>query len=282
MKQLENIPYERDSLLQYKREGMLEEVHFTDGSSQYWYHNDLTANTVAYRIVKREPVLKELVIPMQLYFLKERRENSWNTYHSSNVLMSVLPDLLQAGATSGQIAKVGLSGRVNQEVTEFPYQIKLAPGEELRIEKLSGVPLYFMQYNMERVTVAKTGVDGFTIKTFLEDKKSALQAGQPVNLMVEVSVKRDTSMEYVMIEVPIPGSCSYSDKRQDRIKETHREYFKERTVIFCENLKAGTHTFTVSLLPRFTGKFVLNPAQASLMYVPVVNANTDLKIVCVE
>jgi hypothetical protein len=36
MKQLENIPYERDSLLQYKREGMLEEVNFTDGSSQYW------------------------------------------------------------------------------------------------------------------------------------------------------------------------------------------------------------------------------------------------------
>lgn len=89
-------------------------------------------------------------------------------------------------------------------------------------------------------------------------------------------------MEYVMIEVPIPGACSYGDKRQDRSKETHREYFKEKTVIFCENLKAGTHTFAVPLLPRFTGKFSLNPAQVSLMYVPVVNANTDLKMVRVE
>jgi uncharacterized protein YfaS (alpha-2-macroglobulin family) len=232
--------------------------------------------------VKRDPILKELITPMQLYFLKERRKNSWNTYHSANVLMSVLPDLLQAGATSSQIASVRLSGKVNEELSKFPYRIELAPGEELRIEKLSGVPLYFMKYKMERVTIAKTGVDGFTIKTSLENKKSTLQAGQPVNLLVEVNVKRDASMEYVMIEIPIPGSCSYGDKHQDRGKETHREYFKEKAVIFCENLKAGTHMFTVPLLPRFTGKFFQNPAQVSLMYVPVVNANTDMKIVKVE
>jgi len=284
VKQLKNIniPYELDSLLKYKKEGILGDVNFTDGSSSYWYYNDLTANTVAYRIVKNNPGLEALTIPMQLYFLKERRKNSWNTYHTANVLMSVLPDLLQAGAKSGQIASVKLSGKVNEELTKFPYTVELAPGEELRLEKLSGVPLYFMQYKWERVIVAKTGVDGFTIKTSLENKKSTLQAGQPVNLLVEVNVKRDASMEYVMIEVPIPGACSYGDKRQDLIKETHREYFKEKTVIFCENLKAGTHTFTVQLLPRFTGKFYQNPAQVSLMYVPVVNANTDLKIVKVE
>jgi hypothetical protein len=282
VKQLKNIPYERDSLLHYKKEGILGDVTFTDGSSRYWYDSELTANAVAYRIVKREPSLKELTIPMQLYFLKERRKNSWNTYHSSNVLMSVLPDMLQSGATSGQVASVKLSGKVNETLTKFPYRMELVPGEELRIEKLSGVPLYFMKYNMELVTTAKTGVDGFTIKTSLENKKSTLQAGEPVNLLVEVNVKRDASMEYVMIEVPIPGSCSYGDKRQDRSKETHREYFKEKTVIFCENLKAGTHTFTVSLIPRFNGKFFQNPAQVSLMYVPVVNANTDMRIVKVE
>lgn len=283
VKQLKNIPYERDSLLHYKKEGILGDVNFADGSAKYWYHNELTANTIAYRVVKRDPVLKkDLTVPMQLYFLKERRKNTWNTYHSSNVLMSVLPDLLQAGAASGQLAKVKLSGKVSEELTKFPYRVELAPGEGLRLEKVSGVPLYFMQYTLERVTVAKTGVEGFTIKTSLENNKSTLRAGEPVNLLVELNVKRDASMEYVMIEVPIPGSCSYGDKRQDWSKETHREYFKEKAVIFCENLKAGTHTFTVSLLPRFTGKFLFNPAQVSLMYVPVVNANTDLKVVKVE
>ena len=86
-----------------------------------------------------------------------------------------------------------------------------------------------------------------------------------------------------MIEIPIPGACSYADKRQmyNGI-ETHREYFKEKTVIFCENMKPGTYTFTIKLLPRFTGKYLINPAQVSLMYVPVVNANTDMKKVEVE
>lgn len=282
VKQLKNISYERDSLLKYKKEGILGDVNFSDGSSSYWYYNDLTANTVAYRIVKNDSALKTLTIPMQLFFLKERQKNSWNTYHAANVLMSVLPDLLQAGATSGQVASVKLSGKVNEVLTQFPYKIELAPGEELRLEKLSGVPLYFMQYTWERITVAKTGVDGFTINTSLENKQSTLQAGQPVNLLVEVNVKRDASMEYVMIEVPIPGACSYGYKNQKWGKETHREYFKEKTVIFCENLKAGKHTFVISLLPRFTGKFYLNPAQVSLMYVPVVNANNDLTRVRVE
>jgi uncharacterized protein YfaS (alpha-2-macroglobulin family) len=86
-----------------------------------------------------------------------------------------------------------------------------------------------------------------------------------------------------MIEVPIPGACSYADKTQNinRI-ETHREYFKDRTVIFCENMKSGKYTFVIQLLPRFTGKYIINPAQVSLMYVPVVNANTDMKMVRVD
>jgi uncharacterized protein YfaS (alpha-2-macroglobulin family) len=282
VKQLKNIPYERDSLLKYKSEGILGDVNFSDGASSAWYYNDLTANTVAYRIVKNDSTLANLTIPMQLYFLKERRKNSWNTYHSANVVMHVLPDLLKAGAKSGEVASVKLSGKVNEVLTQFPYKIVLAPGEELQLEKLSGVPLYFMQYTLERVIVAKTGVEGFAIKTSLENKGTTLEAGQPVNLLVEVDVKRNANMEYVMIEVPIPGACSYANKQQDWRKETHREYFKEKTVIFCDNLKAGKHTFTISLLPRFTGKFYQNPAQVSLMYVPVVNANNDLKIVKVE
>jgi uncharacterized protein YfaS (alpha-2-macroglobulin family) len=258
------------------------EVNFTNGNFyDAWSYGNITANSVAYRILKRDSVLKNLVAPMQLYFLKERRENPWNTYHSSTVMMSMFRDFLEAGTRDGQLAKIKLSGKVNRELNTFPYRVELAPGEELRIEKQRGVPLYLMKYKMERVTVAKTGVEGFTIKTSLENKKTTLQAGEPVNLLVEVQVKKDASMNYVMIEVPIPGACSYGDKRQSRY-EVHREYFKEKTVIFCENLKAGTHTFTISLLPRFTGKFYQNPAQVSLMYVPVVNANTEMRVVDVR
>lgn len=99
-------------------------------------------------------------------------------------------------------------------------------------------------------------------------------------MSVEVDVQKDAAFEYVMIEVPIPGACSYADKRQyNNPIETHREYFKEGTVIFCERMKAGKYIFQIQLLPRFTGKYLINPAQVSLMYVPVVNANTEMKAV---
>ena len=59
--------------------------------------------------------------------------------------------------------------------------------------------------------------------------------------------------------------------------ELNFEYFKEKTVIFSEKLPIGTYTFTIPLLPRFTGKYTLNPAKVELMYFPVVNANNEGK-----
>jgi uncharacterized protein YfaS (alpha-2-macroglobulin family) len=110
-----------------------------------------------------------------------------------------------------------------------------------------------------------------------------LDAGKPVDLIVDVDVEKQLPVENVMIEVPITASCSYTDKRQPYYnEETHREYFKERTVIFCDILSPGRHTFVIHLLPRFTGKYKVNPAQVSLMYLPVVNASTDMKEVKVS
>jgi uncharacterized protein YfaS (alpha-2-macroglobulin family) len=135
-----------------------------------------------------------------------------------------------------------------------------------------------MQYINERVTVAKTGVEGFRMNTYFDKNKTQLEAGEPVTLIAEVNVDKDATYENVMVEIPIPASCSYADKRHiyNGI-ETHREYFRDRTVIFCERMHKGKYLFVVHLLPRFTGNYILNPAQVSLMYVPVINANTDMK-----
>jgi hypothetical protein len=279
-----NLAYQRDSLLRYEKKGILGATQFSDGKlKSYWYRDDLSVNVIAYRMVKRDSLLKDRVVPMQLYFLGERSKGSWNTYHSSGVIMSVLPDLIAAGATKKQAAAIQMSGKINATVDKFPYRLDLLPGEEVTLRKESGVPAYFMQYTRERVTQAKTGVEGFEIKTTIGNNAPILEAGKAIDLTVEVNVKKDASFEYVMIEVPIPAACSYADKRSARNPvETHREYFKERTVIFCENMKAGKYFFHVKLLPRFTGKYILNPAQVSLMYIPVVNANTEMRKVRVE
>jgi hypothetical protein len=277
IRQLRHMPLMLDSLLRYKKVDMLNEVYFDDGrAAAAWYGDDLSTNSIAYRIVTRDSTLKNLTTPMQMYFLSQRRKGYWNTYEASNVFHSILPDLIAQGTTKKNPASVSLSGKVNERITQFPYKRQLAEGEELRIHKDRGMPLYFMQYVEERVTTAQAGTDAFTIKTAFNEK--SLKAGKPAILITTIEIKRDAKLEHVMIEIPIPGGCSYADKRQnDNHIETHREYFKEKTVVFCERMTPGTYVFQVQLLPRFTGSYHVNPAQVSLMYFPVINANTNME-----
>jgi uncharacterized protein YfaS (alpha-2-macroglobulin family) len=98
---------------------------------------------------------------------------------------------------------------------------------------------------------------------------------------VSVSVK--AAADYVMIEIPIPAGCSYNDKAQSyQNNEVHREYFKNKVSIFCSALDAGNYEFTVSLLPRYSGRFILNPAKAEMMYFPVFNGREALKKVLIN
>jgi len=282
IRQLQHLPFVRDSLLQYKKQTILNEVYFGDEkAAQHWYTGNLLINATAYRIIKRDSVLNNLIVPMQMYFLSLRRKGEWNTYETSNVLMSILPDLIAQGSTKKVPASILLTGKVNGQVQKFPFKLDLGGGEELIIRKEAGLPLYCMQYSEERVTKATAGTDAFQIKTMFNDP--SMKAGKPAILKAVVEVKRDSKLEHVMIEIPIPAGCSYADKRQfENAIETHREYFKEKTVIFCENMTAGTYIFQVQLLPRFTGKYIVNPAQISLMYFPVINANTDMNKVVIH
>jgi alpha-2-macroglobulin len=282
VRQLRKLPFIADSLLRYKKQTVLNEVYFSDDQpSRYWYSGDLSSNAIAYRIIKRDSTLKDLNTAMQMYFLSLRRKRDWNTYEASNVLMSILPDLIALGSTKKIPASISLKGKVNERIQKFPYRMELAGGEEVQLRKETGLPLYCMQYTEERVTKAQAGTDAFRIKNAFN--QTSLKAGTPAILKATVEVKRDATLEYVMIEIPIPGGCSYADKRQfDNPIETHREYFKDRTVIFCENMTAGTYVFQVQLLPRFTGKYHVNPAQVSLMYFPVINANTDMEKVTIS
>lgn len=279
VRQLAGLPYVTDSLLRYQQPGMLEDLHFTDEkAAPSWWDNELASNVIAYRIIRRDTTLHHLKAPVQAYFLRQRALESWNTYQSSNVIDAVLADLIAAGATLKKQLTVELSGKENMVLTEFPYEIQLAPGEVLNLTKKSGIPAFYMEYVTERVTKQATGVAGFRIETALANNDSVMIAGKPVTLYVEVIVSKDATRQHVMIDVPIPGSCSYYNKSTLLVgPETHREYYKERTLIFCESMSPGRYLFKVELLPRFTGKYNINPAQVSLMYLPVVNANTAMK-----
>ena len=118
------------------------------------------------------------------------------------------------------------------------------------------------------------------VKTYFKDSVKVLLTGKPIELIAEVVVKKES--DYVMIEIPIPAACSYNSTQQYYWGATYREYFREKTSIFCANLKPGKYTFSIDLLPRYTGTYTLNPAKAELMYFPVFYGRNEMTRVKVK
>lgn len=275
MRQKLGLEYDRSIITDNLKTDILGGVRLVDSlSNRYWYYNNDAANIVAYNIIKRDSVLNKYVDGMQMSILGTKRYG-WNTYQASNAVSAILPDLLAESASKDQLAKVKLSGDDNRTLTEFPFATVLTDGKTINIKKESGMPLIYSAYKIERRSKEKFG-DAFEIKTSINQDK--LVKGIPVAITVEVKVKQENA-EHVIIEVPIPAGCSYESKHQRGYwgYEVHREHFKEKVSIFCEKLPEGTHTFTIDLLPRYTGNYTLNPAKVEMMYFPVVNANNDMR-----
>ncbi|NDV70241.1 carboxypeptidase-like regulatory domain-containing protein [Dysgonomonas sp. 25] len=281
LRQKHNIGYTPDSLTKYLKKDVLGAVYCSDGKQRYWYSDDMMTTVIAYRIARNDSTLAHLKEPMQMYILGTKG-SGWNTYQASTATMAILPDLMAESASKKTPSSVLLSGKDNKQLTEFPYETTLLPNERLTIEKQTGLPLIYSAYKMKWVTEENKG-DAFEIRTSL-GAGDTLTAGVPAILTVTLEVKQKNA-EHVMIEVPIPAGCSYNSKRQNywwSNRETHRESFKDKTVIFCESLPMGTYTFQIDLLPRYTGRYILNPAKAEMMYFPVVNANNDLRRIGIE
>lgn len=274
MQQNDSMESVRDSVLPYLKEDILGRVYCTDGKRPYsWYADNLATSLIAYRIVRQDSALAHFKEPMQLAILASR-QNGWNTYQASSAVAAILPDLLAESSTKAHIAGIKVSGKENKEITQFPYQITLHHGESLSVEKVDGMPLIYNAYCVKRVT-EENETKAFRITTSLAQPE--LVEGIPVKMVVNLQVKQEGA-EYVMIEVPIPAGCSYADKASYyRYPETYREYFKEKTMIYCQRMPVGTYSFVIELLPRYTGSYILNPAKAELMYFPVINANNSLR-----
>lgn len=262
-----------DSVRSYLKKDILGGVYCDDGKrTNYWEGNKLINTLIAYRILKEDASTADLRKAMQLYILRTK-ERGWNTYQASTAIATVLNDLsTNSGGQKG--TNVSVSGKESGTITTFPYQVHLKEGDSLTISKTGNEPLLYSTYVMKR-TMTACESEAFKVESVLE--KDTLTAGVPVQLNVTLQVKQEGA-RYVMLEVPIPAGCSYASKPvYFSGYEVHREYFKEKTVIFSDNLPVGTYQFSIPLLPRYTGKYTMNPAKVELMYFPVVNANDDGK-----
>jgi hypothetical protein len=123
IRQMRGLEFQRDLLMKYKKEGILGEVYFSDGrQSRYWYTDDMAANIIAYRIVRRDSLLNNLLVPMQQYFIATRENGGWNTYRL-RIISNVLSDLFSCWITKIRFSKV--NGKENKTITDFPYHLDL-------------------------------------------------------------------------------------------------------------------------------------------------------------
>lgn len=274
-----------DSLMQYSQETMLGSLFWNQvkpigypGYFMHPYDNHIENTLIAYSILKKMGGYEAELKKIQNYFFECRHAGSWqNTYESSRIIETIMPDLLDQNTTYSKTSMT-----INdKKISSFPFTEKIETKQPIRIKKEGTLPLFITVYQQEwNRNPQPESSKGFSVQTFFlesRDTVSYLKAGKTIQL--EVNVKVDAQAEYVQIEVPIPAGCTYESKRSNYYgKEVHREYFKEKVTIFCNQLSKGEHSFSIELIPRYTGKYILNPAKVELMYFPVFYGNEKVKI----
>lgn len=286
LRQDRNMPYELDSLWKYQLESVRGQLYWP-GYQYSLRRSNTEATLLAYRILRKAGGHEEKLQRIQGWLLAQRQETGYwlNTYTSSRVLETILPDLLVDGELP-ESPIVVLKGQTTQTITEFPFKQTMSLEDVQSISKTGTLPVYasISQTYFETEPVATDSL--FTVKSWWENKQgdslnTALKAGQSISLWVEVST--DKSAEYVQIDVPIPGGCSYAEAGRGNSRyEVHREQRRDRVAIFCKELPIGRHTFEVKLQARYPGVYTLNPARVEEMYFPVFFGRTGLGKVSIK
>jgi len=278
-----------DTLMHYSQKTMLGSMFWGEAKEDKYpfaslspFTNNVENTLMAYAVLKNTGGHEMELEKIRNYFFEQRHAGSWqNTYQASRIIETILPDMLNPNESYSKV-----SMNVNdKKVSTFPFTEKMDTKQPIRIKREGTLPLFVTVYQQEwNRNPQPESSKGFAVQTIFkenQDTVSNLKAGKAVNM--EVIVKVDADAEYVQIEVPIPAGCSYESKNQSFFgKEVHREYFKEKVSIFCNRLTKGEHRFTVELIPRFTGKYTLNPAKAELMYFPTFCGNEKVKTTEVE
>ncbi|GAA3972886.1 carboxypeptidase-like regulatory domain-containing protein [Mucilaginibacter dorajii] len=281
VKQESGLSIKLDSLLGKEQHTLFGNIYWGEEGYRF-FDNSIQLSVLAYQIIKNDGKHPELLQKIRGYFLEQRGHGDWrNTYESALILETILPDLLIENKEV-KAASITLKGSKNETVTQFPYSAKLNAGN-LSISKTGSLPVYITGSQQFWNTKPEKVNKDFTVNTWFErkDQKIAkLKGGEVVTLQTEVTAKGDA--DFVMIEVPIPAGCSYESKDQAwGNNEVHREYFKEKVSIFCRKLKQGTYTFSINLIPRYDGKYTLNPAKAEMMYFPVFYGREGMKSISI-
>ncbi|WP_207495177.1 carboxypeptidase-like regulatory domain-containing protein [Aridibaculum aurantiacum] len=254
------------------------------GEENYlWYSNHVATTLAAFHTIKNEKEYQHLVPKIIQFFMEHKRGGYWrNTVESASIVDAILPQMLQQNANATAPAQVVVKGDTTLSVNTFPFKTTLPAGGNYQVSRSGGGYTYITLYQKWWNDSAKPATGKFDITTYFEKNGQQvlkLPAGEKIKMVVKVNVRADA--EYVMIHIPIPAGCNYSSRKQDQWA-VHKEYFKDKLVVFANSLRTGTHTFEIELEPRYSGSFTLNPAKAELMYFPTFFGRNEIRKVKIE
>lgn len=272
-----------DSIMKFSTKTIKGSLYWSrDNGSSCWVSpatSDTELTLAAYRILESEDGYENELQSIRNYFFETRRNGRWtNIYQSSRILETILPAMMKDGGDPVSL-KLTVNGR---EITTLPYTAQLAADSEVTVGRSGIEPVFITAYQQAWDSDPKAESNGLTIRTeFIAggNKLAHLLAGQVTE--IKTTVNLNSKEDYVMIEIPIPAGCSYDEKSDRSANEVHREHFRDKVSIFCRSLSKGEHVFTVKLLPRFTGIYSLNPAEAKLMYYPTFFGHNDVRSVAI-
>ena len=280
IRQKTKMPYDLKLIMKTKKETVLKSTYWGNDAFT-WYDNSTNISLLAYKILENSDSNHRCLPSIRNYFLEIRNQNRWrNTIETAGILETILPALLRETGHAIKPTQVTIQGAINETVSVFPYRASLnKANQRLTVTKIGSAPAFFTLYQKHWNSQPQKKEDCYTIHTYYEvkgKKTDTLTAGVSTDLVVEVYANKKA--DYVMIEVPIPAGCSYDDNTFNvNYYEVHREYFKNKTSVFCQELPAGRHIFKIKLQPRFTGSYHLNPAKAELMYFPVFYGRNEIR-----
>jgi TonB-dependent SusC/RagA subfamily outer membrane receptor len=284
IKQLCGLNPEVDTINSFRKETIFGNLYFTDDSvSRYFFTNDIQNTLIAYRILRSDSTIDHSFELQKIrnYLFENRSNGCWlNTFETSKIIETILPELLGSDRQINEPV-LTFSGSLNKTVDEFPFEVTVSSNDTISITKRGDFPVYLTAYSHFWNPTPLEKNSDFEISTRFDiSDNNLLKAGQPVKMVARVRVLKDA--DYVMINVPIPAGCSYGNKSNSSFQEVHREYFRNETAIFCESLRAGDYEFVIELIPRYTGRYTVNPAKIEMMYFPTFNANNGTKKVTIK
>ncbi|MDA8896072.1 hypothetical protein N9J24_01690, partial [Bacteroidia bacterium] len=147
---------------------------------------------------------------------------------------------------------------------DYPATYEIKKGEELSITK-KGVQVYMVSDRSFKSYNPKSDLQEFDIRTSIGKRDSNIYHIKTSDeFVLSVNVLAKTNQGQVVIDIPIPAGCIYAEKRfGERYNEIHREYRKDRVLIYLNSMNFGNHTYHIPLRALHKGTFNTAPGRVS-------------------